>query len=254
MRAIKVKEMVLGSGMPKVCVSIMEAHHEAIMKKAWGLMACGVDCIEWRADAFKLLKSPEAIKTTLFELRAVLGATPLIFTLRTAAEGGLATMTEDDYASILKSVTALQMVDLIDLEMTMPQAIKEEILSHAKACRCLVIGSKHDFLKTDALEVLLKDLADMEAFGVDVIKLACTAQTKQDVLNLLLATQIHYDKPGTAPLITMSMGQIGQISRVLGAFCGSALTFGAFGDSSAPGQMDLMTLKKALELLAPIET
>ena len=52
-----------------------------------------------------------------------------------------------------------------------------------------------------------------------------------------------------APLVTMSMGSLGVISRVAGEAFGSCITFGADGDVSAPGQMQADRLEMVLEAL-----
>lgn len=53
----------------------------------------------------------------------------------------------------------------------------------------------------------------------------------------------------TGPLITMSMGQSGIISRLSGEFSAAAVTFGTIGAASAPGQIDLDSLRMVLQLL-----
>ena len=54
---------------------------------------------------------------------------------------------------------------------------------------------------------------------------------------------------GNATLFTMSMSATGVISRVCGEVFGSALTFGAVGKASAPGQMGAGELKEMLTTL-----
>ena len=51
------------------------------------------------------------------------------------------------------------------------------------------------------------------------------------------------------PIITMSMSGTGVISRLCGEVFGSALTFGAVGKVSAPGQMGIEDLTTVLGLL-----
>ena len=51
------------------------------------------------------------------------------------------------------------------------------------------------------------------------------------------------------PIITMSMAGTGLISRLCGEVFGSALTFGAVGKASAPGQMGIEDLTTVLGLL-----
>ena len=74
-------------------------------------------------------------------------------------------------------------------------------------------------------------------------------QNKKDVLTLLCATEEMASEYADRPIITMSMAGTGVISRLCGEVFGSALTFGAVGKASAPGQMDAADLKTVLDLL-----
>lgn len=58
-----------------------------------------------------------------------------------------------------------------------------------------------------------------------------------------------YHKHADRPLITMSMGSLGVVSRVSGATFGSAATFGAAKKASAPGQVSVDELRSILEVL-----
>ncbi|MFR0554431.1 type I 3-dehydroquinate dehydratase [Loigolactobacillus coryniformis subsp. coryniformis] len=70
----------------------------------------------------------------------------------------------------------------------------------------------------------------------------------QDVLNLLQAT-LTATQQQTQPVITMAMGQLGQITRLAGGTFGSAVTFATVAAASAPGQLPLATLQQILPLL-----
>ena len=63
-------------------------------------------------------------------------------------------------------------------------------------------------------------------------------QLKRDVLTLLEATLEMSEKYAKGPIITMSMAGMGVISRMAGETFGSAVTYGAAGKRSAPGQVD----------------
>ena len=67
-------------------------------------------------------------------------------------------------------------------------------------------------------------------------------------MELLYATE-QMSRESDCPLITMSMGQSGIISRLSGEIFGSAVTFGTIGAASAPGQIDLDSLRMVLQLL-----
>lgn len=253
MRELQIRNCLIGAGSPKICVSITEQTEEAILKRAALLNEQPVDLVEWRADAFLELKHEAALKGVLAKLRHVLPEKNLIFTIRTMVEGGLVAIEDPVYLNLIHEVIVSKLVDLVDVEVRIGHESIQELLATAKACNVYVIGSQHNFEKTETLEKLIEVLEQIENSGVDIVKAAYMPHSKIDVLNLMLATQTRQNAAGKAPLITMSMGPLGALSRITGGFTGSAVTFGAVGEASAPGQIDVETLKKALDLLALIE-
>ena len=69
-----------------------------------------------------------------------------------------------------------------------------------------------------------------------------------EVQQLLDATQEMSGKYADRPIITMSMGA-GVVSRLCGEYFGSAMTFGAVGQVSAPGQIPVEELNAAMDIL-----
>lgn len=250
MRELQIKDIALGSGRPKICVSIAEVTQEAILQKARLIQNHEVDLVEWRADAFEHVMDYSSVKMTLEALKQILAEKPLIFTVRTRQEGGLLGIEDRSYAKLLCEIIELKAVEIVDLEVRLEKGLRDGVIDAAQAHDCLVIGSKHDFSQTDDIQTLLETFSQMESMGVAIVKVACMPNSEADVLRLMLATQIHYEKAGRVPLVTMSMGQLGKISRVAGAYFGSSMTFGAIGEVSAPGQIHVDTLKKALDTLA----
>ena len=59
------------------------------------------------------------------------------------------------------------------------------------------------------------------------------------------------ENPDT-PVITMSMGKMGMISRLCGESFGSAITFAAHKKASAPGQMEMHEVADILERMHKI--
>ena len=90
----------------------------------------------------------------------------------------------------------------------------------------------------------------MHDFVVDLSNIAVRPQTPQDVLTLLSATLTMKEKYATRPLITMSMGKSGGVSRVTGRLFGSAMTFGTVGQASAPGQIAITQLRELMDILS----
>jgi len=74
-------------------------------------------------------------------------------------------------------------------------------------------------------------------------------ESAEDVLTLLSATNEMFKKYADRPIVTMSMGPLGVISRMSGEIFGSSMTFGAVGQVSAPGQIPVEQLATALDIL-----
>lgn len=83
----------------------------------------------------------------------------------------------------------------------------------------------------------------------DILKIAVMPQSTRDVLTLLSATDEMSRCYADRPIITMSMAAAGVISRLCGEVFGSAMTFGAVGKVSAPGQIPVDQLNNALTIL-----
>lgn len=99
------------------------------------------------------------------------------------------------------------------------------------------------------MEVMHHLLYRMATAGSEIVKLAVMPNDNKDLLNLLSVTdEFHSDFPDT-PIITMSMGEKGMLSRISGEFFGSALSFASLAQASAPGQLSLADLKDSLEMI-----
>ena len=106
-----------------------------------------------------------------------------------------------------------------------------------------ITASYHDFQKTPPVQEMVERLEKMKEQGAHIVKLAVMPQCRQDVINLMEAS---LKVQGEVPVITMSMGEMGRISRVAGGLTGSAVTFGAVGEVSAPGQIECDRLHQML--------
>ena len=90
--------------------------------------------------------------------------------------------------------------------------------------------------------------AEVEKLDADVAKVAVMPQKLEDVLTLMQAT-LAASRELRIPVISMSMGAWGALSRLFGGVFGSALTFAVGAASSAPGQVPIEDVRAALALL-----
>jgi 3-dehydroquinate dehydratase I len=87
-----------------------------------------------------------------------------------------------------------------------------------------------------------------QALGGDIGKLAVMPRSSADVLALLQAT-LQASSELAIPVAGMSMGALGAVTRLAGGEFGSALTFAVGQAASAPGQLPIEELRRALALL-----
>ncbi|NDL68779.1 type I 3-dehydroquinate dehydratase [Anaerotalea alkaliphila] len=249
MNTVKVKNLVLGEGIPKICVPIVAKTKREIIEEAGSFRAIPVDLVEWRVDWFEGVEDLEQVKDVLSDLVAVLEGTPLLFTFRTAAEGGERAIDPAAYAALNKAVAATGLVDLVDVEAFIGDAVARDIIEAAHGEGVKVVASNHDFGKTPPMDDILYRLRKMQDLGADIPKIAVMPQSRTDVLRLLEATTIMVERYADRPIITMSMAGTGAVSRLAGEVFGSCLTFGAANKASAPGQVGVQELSEALQLI-----
>ena len=246
---VVVRNIEIGSGMPKVCVPIVEKTREDILSTAKAICSTEADLVEWRADWYEDVSAFSEVIKTADMLRSILGETPLLFTFRSAREGGEKELSLESYAALLENVAKTGFVDLIDVEVFSGDDAVKNIIQTAHAHGIKVIASNHDFEGTPAREELVARLCKMQDLGADILKIAVMPQTRSDVLTLLSVTEEMSSRHTSRPVITMSMGRTGTLSRLCGEVFGSAVTFASFGKVSAPGQIAIEDLKAGLRLL-----
>ena len=122
-------------------------------------------------------------------------------------------------------------------------------IAAAHAAGVKVVCSSHDFRKTPPRAELVERMLRMQQAGADLPKLAVMPTCRTDVLELLAATAEMADQNPETPVITMSMGALGAVSRLCGEAFGSAMTFANPGTASAPGQVPLPVVEAVLESL-----
>lgn len=249
MTPVKVRNISIGEGIPKICVPVVGITREEIITEAKSFSSIPVDLVEWRVDWFEQVFDLEKVLGLLKELREVLGELPLLMTFRTSKEGGEKSISASDYARLNIEAAKSGYVDLIDVEIFTGDEIVKEIIDAVHNYGVKVIASNHDFDKTPGKDDIVGRLRKMQELGADIPKIAVMPQSAKDVLTLLSATDEMVTKYADRPIITMSMAGTGLISRLCGEVFGSAITFGAAKKASAPGQMEVNDLSTVLQLL-----
>lgn len=208
------------------------------------------DLAEFRIDLLSFASDTKQVIALGHELKKILGNKPMIATIRTKNEGGQLEISDVDYGKTYQAYLKNPFMDWLDVEMFRDQKVVSEIVQKAHQKKVLIVMSNHDFQKTPSQEEIEKRLLKQDQMGADILKIAVMPKSKQDVFTLINAT-LKVSQQTTKPLLTMSMGQLGTISRVATANMGGSYSFGMIGQASAPGQIDVTKLKQILQTVQP---
>ncbi len=248
-KIVEVKNLKFGEGMPKICVPLVGKTNEEIIEEAINLKDLKMDLVEWRVDHYENVDDLNKVKEILESLRAKLKELPILFTFRSKKEGGEKEVSVEYYAQLNKEIANTKMVDLIDVELYTGDEVVADIVAFAQNSGVKVVMSNHDFFKTPSKEEIIYRLCKMQDLKADLPKIAVMPQTSRDVITLLDATEEMTSIHAKTPIITMSMGGLGLVSRLAGETFGSALTFGAAKVASAPGQIAIDELNQVLNII-----
>ena len=157
-------------------------------------------------------------------------------------------MTQEKVYDLHQVAAETKIVDLIDVEYLQSEDINKEIrLLHKMGAK--VVASHHDFTETPSSDIMYMILEQMKQSGADIVKIAVMPNSTDDVLRLLEETNHFHKRYANQPLITISMGKLGCVSRVAGEVFGSCVTFGVGRTASAPGQIAIKDLAHILDIM-----
>ena len=249
MSCVDIRGCRIGEGRPKVILPIVERAEAAILEKAAQFSTLQADCVEWRVDHFDDARTPGAVARCLAKLRVALKDKLLLVTFRTKTEGGEQALSHPEYLAFLSLILDTDCADLLDIEFFTAGADLPKLVEQAHSAGAAVVCSSHDFHKTPPRAELVRRMVAMQQAGADLPKLAVMPRCRSDVLELLAATAEMADLHPETPVITMSMGALGAVSRLAGEAFGSAMTFANPGQASAPGQVSLDIVNEVLDAL-----
>ena len=100
MNTVKVRDIEIGAGAPKIIVPIVGVTKNDIIEEAKTFHSIPVDVVEWRVDWFEGVFDFAQVEDVLKDLRPALGNTPILFTFRTSKEGGEKAIEPDVYVEL----------------------------------------------------------------------------------------------------------------------------------------------------------
>jgi len=136
---------------------------------------------------------------------------------------------------------------IVDIELSTPEI--GEVVKELKG-RVEVIVSYHNLRETPSLDILQEIVDDQLAAGADICKVVTAAKTVSD--NLVTMQLIERNRD--TRLISFTMGDNGQISRILCPLAGGYFTYASLekGSESAPGQISVSELVQIYKFLGYI--
>ena len=145
MKTVQVRNITLGEGRPKICVPIVGQTKDDILLEAGTFARIPVDVVEWRVDWFEDVFDTDKVLDVAKDLQTVLKDTPILFTFRTAKEGGEKAISNEAYKALNMAVAKSGYVDLIDVEAFTGEEIVKSMIQEAHSYGVKVIASNHDF-------------------------------------------------------------------------------------------------------------
>jgi len=246
---IDIKGRKIGGPAPLVCLPLMATNLSELAEQSRAAVQLGPDMIEWRVDAFEAVGDLAAVKTALNAVYRESRSLPLLFTCRDASEGGKQVIAPGQRGRLYELAVASGKVDLVDIELSSGTDMIAELVARCRSKGVKLVLSYHNFEETPDHDTLLQKLREAENAGGDIAKVAVMPREERDVLTLLMVACEARRQHLKIPLVAISMGSLGAISRIAGGLFGSDITFASGIKASAPGQLPLDDLKKAWKAL-----
>lgn len=242
---------------PKLVIPCIEGTRGKILAFAKEVVDKEIQMLELRVDYYEDEKN--ALFDLVNEVKEVIGTKELIVTLRSTDEGGEKNGDRFSYGELIIDLLNRTKADFVDVELEkIDEKLHKDLINlqisesskadvnTTKAFDRLIL-SFHDFDKTPSEKSIVDKLEQMNSYGVHYGKIACMPQKPDDVMSLLMATEKVKKLHPDFHLITMSMGKMGELSRIWGGLYGSEVSFCTLQKASAPGQVEYSVMKEKFD-------
>lgn len=249
-KLVEIRGRVLGGDKPPlICTPLTGESEAAILSELNKILPKEPDLIEWRVDFFQGIGNLQEVISLVEKIREISGNTPILFTVRSQREGGQPIpLSDQEVVELYVAICQSRSIDIIDFELSNREEHLRVVREASRANGIKMIMSFHNFKLTPSPEVIQGKFAEAERVGADIAKVAVMPRNPEDVLSLLSLTLEAKNKLNM-PVITMSMGGYGSLTRMFGWVFGSAVTFAVGENSSAPGQLPIEDLKTVLGIV-----
>ena len=248
-KALDARGRKLGGETPLLCTPLVGRTRKRVLAEAASVLRQKPDIIEWRVDFFDAIGDTKAVVDTARELRSVVGKHPVIFTRRAEKEGGeRIAIGDEEVVELYTAVAAARLVDFIDFEMDNDPEHLRRVRECTRQHEIRLILSYHNVGYTPGHDYLVDRFLEAERLGADVAMVQVMPRGRADVLRLLAATA-DADEKTRVPLISISVGPLGAVTRMVGGLFGSWLSFAVGESASAPGQIPIGDLVTVFDII-----
>lgn len=244
---VHIGNVVLGRAPVKIISSICATNTNEMITQARAIEASSADIIEWRADYFNpdspWQEAVAAVKRVITK--------PIIYTFRTQNEGGVSQVPISDasWRKIVLNAIESKLFDAVDIEFERGRT--ESLVEAARKAGVTSIVSWHNFTPGayDKEMGYFGRLNNMCFTRADILKIVAMPEKGVDIARFIEEVAVaRAEVKIPQPVIAMCMGKVGALTRIGGAAFGSCATFASVVKTSAPGQLDVATTRKLLDL------
>jgi 3-dehydroquinate dehydratase-1 len=246
---VHVRGALIGGPLPLVCLPLVGETRAKVLEEGEALAQLQPDLLEWRIDGYGHAEDIDNSLSLLKELRTIIGDTGLIFTCRIDLEGGMGNLDRETRLNLNLAAMETGDVDIVDIELCNDPEFVAAVKAQSQKHGVKLILSYHNFSETPSEHFIYSKLTEAQTMGADISKFAAMPQNHGDVLSLFNATQKARNGAVEIPIVAMSMGPMGAVSRLAGGLFGSDITFGIGMQASAPGQIPIKDLRSGMALL-----
>ena len=236
-----------GGAFPLICTPLVGRTRDAVLAEVDAVLPKKPDVLEWRVDFFEALGDTAHVIDTARAIRDRVGPIPVMFTRRSSMEGGeKIALAESQVVQLYVDVCASRLVDLIDYETVNAAEDFRRLRAVSREHGIALIGSYHNFQGTPDAAALAAKFALAHELEADIAKVAVMPKGPRGRAHAARRDATTRASRCPIPLISMSMGPYGSLSRMVGFVYGSALTWAVGKSSSAPGQVPIEDLRAVL--------
>ena len=248
-KAVDARGRKLGGDTPLVGTPLVGRTRARVLAEAASVLRQKPDIIEWRVDYFDAIGDTGEVIGTARALREAVGKRPVIFTCRAERGGGEKTsIGVEGVVALYAAVADSRLVEFIDFDVDNTPVQLRAVREATRRNDVRLILSYHNLSYTPGHDDLVDRFLEAERLGADVAMVQVMPRDRADVLRLLAATAAADDKT-RIPLISMSLGPLGSVSRMVGGLFGSWLSFAVGESASAPGQIPIGDLVAIHDIL-----